>query len=109
MDDDEDIVRHVIGIGGGEPRCSIYTGIKALMLAVLEGGIRDYCGAAGVRCIEAGQWVRSNRRGAFSFAVICETLGLEPAAVRQALVGLKARSALPPGRIRRNVSKERPT
>ena len=78
MDDDEAGVRQLIGLGGGEPRCSEYTGTKALMMAVLEGGIRDYCGAAGRRQTEAEYWVRSNRRGTFSFAVVCETLGLDP-------------------------------
>ena len=109
MDADDDILlRHVIGLGGGEPRCSEYTGTKALMIAVLEGGIRDYCGAAGRRSTEAEHWVRSNRRGAFSFAVVCETLGLEPTAVRQALVRLKNQSALPSGRLRPDMRKQRP-
>ena len=108
MDDDEDIARHVIGLGGGEPRGGEYTGTKALMMAVLEGGIRDYCGAAGRRCTEANDWVRSNRCGTFSFAVVCEILGLEPTAVRQALVRLKKQSGLPPGRIRPDLRKNRP-
>ena len=93
MDEDDDILHHVIGLGGGEPRWSEYTGTKALMMAVLEGGIRDYCGAPGRRRTEAEHWVRSNRRGTFSFAVVCETLGLEPSAVRHALVRLKNQSA----------------
>ena len=109
MDDDEDIVRHVIGLGGGEPRCGEYTGTKALMMAVLEGGICDYCGAAGRRCTEANDWVRSNRCGTFSFAVVCETLGLEPSAVRRALVRLKNQSGFPPSRIRPYQSKVKPT
>jgi hypothetical protein len=102
-------VRHVFGLGAGEPRSSEYNGSKALMMAVLEGGIRDYCGAPGRRCREAEYWVQSGRREAFSFAVICETLELEPTAVRQALVRLKDQSGLPPGRIRPDVRTQRPT
>jgi len=79
------------------------------MMAVLEGGIRDYCGAAGHRCREAEVWVRSNRGETFSFAFVCETLGLEPTAVRHALVRLKQRSGFPPGRIRPNLKKQRLT
>jgi len=100
MDVDDALLDEIAGLGGGEPRGSEYTGTKALMLAVLEGGIRDYCGAPGPRCREAEVWVRSNRCATFSFAFVCETLGLEPTAVRQALVRLKKRSGLPSGRIR---------
>jgi hypothetical protein len=87
-------------LGGGEPRTSEYMGTKALMLAVLEEGIRDYCGRPARLRTEAESWVRSNRRSAFSFVVTCETLGLEPDAVRQALGRLKSQSALPPRRVR---------
>ncbi len=107
MDHDDDIVGQVMTLGGGEPRQGEFTGTKALMMAVLESGISDYCGAAGHRCSEAEAWVRSNRRGAFSFAVVCETLGLEPTAVRRALVRLKNQAALPPGRIRPFAGKDR--
>ena len=110
MDDDDDLLRHVIGLAGGEPRCTEYTGTKALMMAVLEVGIRDYCGAAGLRCAEAEGWMRSNLRGPFSFAVVCEILGLEPSAVRQALVRLKKQSGFLPCRIPRpSAGKNRPT
>lgn len=109
MDDDNADVRRLIGLGGGEPRCSQYTGTKALMMAVLEGGIRDYCGAPGPQFTAAEYWVRSNRRGPFSFAVVCETLALDPAAVRQALERLKHHATLPHGRIRPNLRKPQPT
>ena len=109
MDADDDIGRHLRGLGGGEPRGSVYTGIKALMIAVLEHGIRDYCGAAGRQCTQAECWVRSNGRGVFSFAVVCETLGLEAAALRLALVRLKNQSALPLRRIRPSVRSGRLT
>jgi|SRR5579862_3599906 len=105
---DDICFRDIIGLGGGEPRCAEYTGTQALMVAVLQDGIRDYCGVGG-RCTEAEQWVRSNRRGVFSFAVVCETLGLDPSAVRLALVRLKKQSGLPPGRIRPNLKRQRLT
>lgn len=109
MDDDDADVGQLIGLGGGESRCSHYTGTKALMLAVLEGGIRDYCGAPGPECTAAEYWVRSNRRGTFSFAVVCETLALDPAAVREALERLKHHATLPRGRIRPNLRRHQPT
>ena len=106
---DDAILDEVIGLGGGEPRWSEYTGTKALMMAVLEGGIHDYCGAAGRRCTEAEYWLWSNRRGIFSFAVVCETLGLEPTAVRHALVRLKNQAGILPRRLRPDMRKQRPT
>jgi len=63
------------------------------MMAVLEGGIREYC-AVGGRCAEGEDWVRSDCREAFSFAVVCETLGLDQVAVRQALVRMKEQGEL---------------
>src|SRR5436190_23198548 len=110
MNGDTDILGQVMGlgsVGGGEPRRGEHTGAKALMMAVLEDGIRDYCDAAGRPGIEAEEWVESNRRDAFSFNAICETLGLEPGAVRQALVRLRKHSPSPRRRVRGNVRKER--
>jgi hypothetical protein len=104
--DVDDLLRQVVAggsVAGGEPRRGEYTGTKALLLAVLEDGIRTYCGRPGPLRTEAQSWVRSNRRGAFSFTVICETLGLEPDAVRQALARLGNQSTLTPRRIRSNV------
>jgi|SRR5579862_2170716 len=85
---DTDILRHVIGrsqLAGEESRGSGLTGTKALMMAVLEDAIHDYRTATGRQRIEVDAWVRSEDRDVFSFVVICETLGLEPAAVRRAL------------------------
>jgi hypothetical protein len=73
-------------LAGGEPRMGEYTGTKALMLAVLDNGIRSYLGPAGRIRTEAEYWVNGgDRRSPFSFTVVCETLGLEPDAVRGAL------------------------
>ena len=96
-------------LAGGESRGPEFTGTKALMMAVLEGGIDYYCCAVGRQRADAEVWVRSNRRDAFSFMVICETLALEPTAVRQALLRLKEQSPLPPVRIRTDVRTQRPT
>jgi hypothetical protein len=106
--DTEDLLHQIISsgaIGGGEPRVSDYTGTKALMLAVLEDGIRSYCQRAGRLRIEAETWVRSNQRAPFSFIMICEVLSLEPDAVRQA-IGSQRQSI--PRRIRRNGTRHPP-
>lgn len=62
------------------------SGVRALMLAVLEDAIRCYFrGDARVRA-EAELWIEVGaRHGAFSFEVICESFGLDPAATRNAL------------------------
>lgn len=94
-------------VTGGEPRAGHLTGTKALMLAVLEDGIRCYLGGTGLIAQNAELWIgSSNRQSPFSFVVVCEILGLEPTAVRERLARMKerritARRALP--RSRRNV------
>jgi hypothetical protein len=93
------------GVGGGEPRNSQYTGTKALMLAILEDGIRSYLSPVGRIRNEAEYWVTSTRqRSPFSFAVVCETLGLEPEAVRAALRRLREKNVSP----RRALGRSRP-
>src|SRR5262245_845907 len=81
----------LIGIGGGEARGVPYLGIRALMLAVLDDALRAYLGTEQ-RCREEAEiWIADRRgRGVFSFNTVCETLGLEPAAVRRALYRLRA-------------------
>lgn len=92
-------------LGGGEARSSQYTGTKALMLAILEDGIRSYLSPVGRIRSEAEYWVRSARqRSPFCFMVVCETLGLEPEAVRTALERLRARNVSP----RRALGRSRP-
>jgi hypothetical protein len=81
----------LIGLGGGEARAAVYTGTKALMLAVLEEAIQSFLSEEPQRRDEAELWVSSRRRSVFSFLVVCETLGLEPSAVRRALQRLRAR------------------
>jgi hypothetical protein len=73
-------------LGGGESSSGPYTGIKALMLAVLDNGISSYLSSVPRIRAEAEHWVNSKRqRSPFSFSIVCETLGLEPDAVRAEL------------------------
>lgn len=91
----------LVGIGGGESRSAPYTGTKALMLAVLEDAIRSYLSHETRARAEAEGWVLSRqRRSVFSFVVVCETLGLEPKAVRAGLGRLRAQQ-MRPGQIPR--------
>jgi hypothetical protein len=91
-----DDIAALIGVGGGETRAAPYTGTKALMLAVLEDAIRAYLSHEPRARAEAEQWVLSRqRRSVFSFAVVCETLGLEPKAVRAAVRRLRADDVSP--------------
>ena len=91
-----DDLASLVGIGGGESRSAPYTGTKALMLAVLEDAIRSYLSSETRARSEAEGWVLSRqRRSVFSFVVVCETLGLEPKAVRAALRRLRAQQITP--------------
>ena len=90
-------------VSGGEPRHTEYTGTKALMLAVLEDGIRSYLSPVGRVRSEAEYWVSARReRSPFSFTVVCETLGLEPDAVRQALERMRSKDVTPRRALRRS-------
>jgi hypothetical protein len=103
-DFDIDILR-LASLGGGESRSSQYTGTKALMLAILEDGIRSYLSSVSRIRNEAEYWVDSGRqRSPFSFMVVCETLGLEPEAVRAALKRLRSKNVSP----RRAIARSRP-
>lgn len=91
-----DDLASLIGIGGGESRSAPYTGTKALMLAVLEDAIRSYLSPETRARAEAEGWVSSRQRhSVFSFVVVCETLGLEPKAVRAALRRLRTQQVTP--------------
>jgi hypothetical protein len=94
-------------LGGGEPSAGPYTGIKALMLAVLDNGITSYLSPTPRIRAEAEHWITtSGQRSPFSFTVVCETLRLEPDAVRAALRRLRDRGGQPMrtiGRRRQNV------
>ena len=104
MEVDVDLLR-LASLGGGESRSSQYTGTKALMLAVLEDGIRSYLSPVARIRSEAEYWINTTRtRSPFSFPVVCETLGLEADAVRRALVRMRERNITP----RRAISRSRP-
>jgi hypothetical protein len=94
------------GVGGGEPRALPLSGVRALMLAMLEDAVRAYVGSIPRHRDEAQGWIDSRKsRWVFSFATVCETLGLEPAAVRAALRRMRGRA--PSGRAF-PISKSRP-
>ncbi len=77
-------------MGGGEASCEPLTGIKALMVAVLENGISCYLSSTPRLRAEAEYWIgAATDRSPFSFSVVCETLALEPDAVRSALRRLR--------------------
>ena len=107
LDDDDFDLTRLQPVTGGEPRSGQLTGTKALMLAVLEDGIRSYLGGSKIIAQEAEFWIHSHRRQSpFSFVVVCEMLGLDPDAVRKTLKRMKSqhvspRKALP--RARHNV------
>ncbi|GIW40591.1 MAG: hypothetical protein KatS3mg076_1168 [Candidatus Binatia bacterium] len=87
---------HSAALAGGEPRQGQLTGTKALMLAVLEDGIRSYLSSSKAVSQEAEFWILSDRRRSpFSFVVVCEMLGLDPDAVRQALKRMKEQRVPP--------------
>lgn len=89
---DEDLAEIALGntVAAGESRTGQFTGTKALMLAVLEDGIRSYLGNKRIIADEAECWIFSrSRESPFTFMVVCETLGLDPDAVRVRVRGMK--------------------
>jgi hypothetical protein len=70
------------------------SGIRALMLAMLEEAIHSMRSPDSRARAEAELWMTSREhRYVFSFAVICEALGLEPSAVRRSVIGLLDKKA----------------
>lgn len=93
-------------LGAGERRYEPLTGVKALMLAVLEDGIRCYLSLDPRLQAEAEHWVDSpQRKLVFSFEVICDTFAIEASAARRMLRALRGREtrAMPTYRTRPNV------
>ena len=82
----------------GARRDSQASGEKALMLAVLEDGIRCFQEhltnpRSNPRLLskQAEEWIRAvDYEWPFSFNNVCETLGIDPEALREKLVGWKA-------------------
>jgi len=85
----------------GARRDSQASGEKALMLAVLEDGIRCFQEhlrnpRSNPRLLsqQAEAWIRAvDYDWPFSFNNVCETLGIDPSALRAALLAWKARRA----------------
>jgi hypothetical protein len=83
----------------GARRDSYISGEKALMLAVLEDGIRCFQEhlrnpRSNPRLLsrEAEEWIRAiDYDWPFSFNNVCETLGIDPSALRAALLTWKAK------------------
>ena len=71
-----------------------WVGTKALMLAVLENGIRSFLGRSRTLANEAERWIYNyGRQSPFAFTVVCETLRLDPGAVRKRLWQMKTGTA----------------
>lgn len=99
----EELRRSGSPIVARENRSGEYTGTKALMLAVLEDAIRCVLGARSAARTEAEGWFESSRTTwPFSFTVVCQTLGLDPDAVRAAVRRMKAKGLSARGAIRRS-------
>lgn len=72
--------------GGGESRQPTPSGIKALMLAVFEDGIRAFSSPIAHHRNQAEVWVFGRRtRSPFDFEILCDLLGLDAGAVRARL------------------------
>lgn len=70
------------------------SGIRALMLAVFEDGVRCFLGPSRMLAAEAEAWILArDTANPFGFQTLCEVLGLNPAATRRALVRLRAESS----------------
>jgi hypothetical protein len=83
---------------------SCSAGVRALMLAVLEEAIQSFLSVDIRAREEAERWIANPlARSPFSFTVVCETLGLEPAAARRALHGMRSRNGG-----RKTLSRSRP-
>ena len=80
-----------------------WSGIRALMLAVLEEAINSLRSPDSLARAEAELWMTSRkRRYIFSFAAICEALGLEPSAVRRSVIGLLDKKPTGPRLLKRS-------
>ncbi len=92
----------------GARRDSYISGEKALMLAVLEDGIRCFQEhlrnpRSNPRLLsqQAEAWIRAvDYDWPFSFNNVCETLGIDPSALRAALLSWKAKRVAEHGDLR---------
>jgi len=92
-------------MGGGEPCTSEYTGTRALMLAVLDNGLRCFLASNRSAREEAEVWMsRRQDDWPFSFSAVCQTLGLDATAVRRAVYAIREKNLSP----RRVLGRSRP-
>ncbi len=89
---DSDDIPSLLGLCGGEQRSGPMTGTKALMVALLQDGVRAYLSHNSRDRFEAEVWMLSRQRFVFSFEVVCETLGLEASWVRAVLKRMRERN-----------------
>jgi hypothetical protein len=81
-----------------------WSGVQALMLAVLDDALQRLQPSQGRERAELEQWFTSREhRYVFSFDVVCESLGLEPSAVRRSLQDTNRTVDPSLGRLRPNV------
>jgi hypothetical protein len=72
------------------------------MLAVLEDAIHSLNASQRLVRVQAEHWFVSREHGyVFSFAVICETLDLDPSAVRRSVMALVTRERASGGSVRK--------
>ena len=96
MDDMAEVCLASLQIDTATEVSSPCSGIRALMLAILEDAIQNLGASSTHKRSEAERWIMSKESGyVFSFVVICETLNLSPPAVRRSL--LRLRRELPQG------------
>ena len=104
---DAGLIKELLGgrIGGGEPCTSEYIGTRALMVAVLEDGLRCFLASNKGAREEAELWMARRRDNwPFSFTTVCHTLGLDPVAVRRAAYAMREKNLSP----RRALGRSRP-
>lgn len=87
------------------------TGVKGLMLAVLEEGVRTFLNNSSENReqIRARNWIASSEHHDCSFVTLCELFGVEPSAARWALMKLRAEGKKAPTRIRARKPREVPS
>ncbi len=74
-------------------------GVKNLMIAVLEDGIRCFLGKKEDERCEAEEWMTSDDQGyVFDFQTLCHTLDLDPVAVHESLTRIREREGFVPAR-----------
>lgn len=91
----------VVYLAGGQRREGSVTGVRALLLAMLDDAIRCYLSPKAKLRIEAERWVEGHSLDVpVPFEWVCASFGLDAGAARQALRALR-RAAVAPEQVRR--------